>query len=604
MSAVRVLMLVVASAALVAGQTRDAPRTVTATATLMGTVVTDDADARPLRRAVVQLSIANDPRSQRTTTTDDQGKFVFEQLPDGNATVFATKAGYVRTYFGTRRPGSTIGVPVALVRDQVTPPITIRMPRGAVIAGVVIDESGRPVPSVPVRLQRATIWPGGSRSLSLVGGAVPMVSTTDDRGMYRLFGLPAGDYVVSIQPRPVNILGPLTGATMELRQTTAAELRWAEQQLKLGRSAVPAPAAGATGPEPGGTVAYASVFHPGTTDVTAAVPVQVRAGEERTGINFRMQFVPTARVDGRVVDHMGQPVANVQVTLSPRSNLTTVEQGLMAMEVGLILAGGAGRSGTDGTFSIQGVQPGKYTLYSRISAASSLYGTADLDVEGRDVQGLSVMLHPGVRVSGTLVFESKADKVPAAMSGRLQLISLPPVVMNIVLSNMRVEGDARSFELEEVPPGQYRVNATMPSWTLKSAMIRGRDAADEPFEIRPGEGVTDLVVTFTDSPAELTGTVYDSANRPTSDLSIVLFTTNKAGWSQGSRRLKPPVRPNNEGRFTFAGLVAGEYYLAALSDYEPADLFSPPFLEQVAASAITISIKDREKKTQDLRIGR
>jgi hypothetical protein len=563
--------------------------------------VIDDADARPLRRAVVQVSVANDPRSQRTTTTDDQGQFVFEQLPDGNATVFATKAGYVRTYFGSRRPGSTVGVPVALVSGQATPPITIRMPRGAVITGVVSDASGQPVPSVPVRLQRVTTWPGGERTLSTVGLAVPMVSTSDDRGMYRLFGLPAGDYVVSIQPRPVNILGPLTGETTELHQTTAAELHWAEQQLKLGRSAAPANVAAP--PPAGGTVAYASVFHPGTTDVTAAVPVQVRAGEERAGINFRMQFVPTARVDGRAVDHTGQPASNAQITLSPRNNLTTIEQGLMAVEVGLILAGGVGRSGSDGTFSIQGVHPGRYTLFARTTATPSLSASFELDIEGRDVQGLTVTLLPGVRVSGTLVFESSTNKVAAATNGMLRLFSPPPFVMNFAME-LRPAGDVRSFVLDAVPPGQYRVNAAMPSWTLKSAMIRGRDAADEPFEIRPGEDVTDLVVTFTDAPAELTGTVYDSANRPTSDLSMILFTTNKAGWSQGSRRLKAPLRPDSNGRFTFTGLVAGEYYLAALTDYEPNDWFNPQFLEQVAGGAVTITLKDGERKTQDLRIGR
>ena len=601
-----VYVLGYACATAVAGQLRDTSRHVGGTAPLAGIVVTDDNAARPLRRAVVQVSIASDPRSQRTTTTDDQGKFVFDQLPEGNATLFVTKAGYVRTYFGARRPASTVGLPIALVNGQVAPPINIRMPRGAVVTGVVTDQTGQPVPSVDVRLQRATVWPNGERTVSVYASNVPMVSSTDDRGMYRLFGLPAGDYIVSIQPRPVNILALRTGATTDLRQTTAEELRWAEQQLKSGRSAAPAQASGAT-PPPGASVAYASVFHPNTTDAAAAVPITVAAGQELTGIDFRMQFVPTARVQGRVVDYSGQPAANVQITLVSRTNITTisaVEQGLAAAALGLILEGSSARSGADGEFALQGVHPGKYTLRARSTNAPTLSAAAaDLDVDGRDIQNLALTLLPGVRVAGRMVFQSSTNRTIDGAGGTLRLFSPPPYVMNMVLQ-IKTAGESRTFELEEVPAGHYRVLASMPPWTLKSAMVRGRDAADESFEIRPGEDVTDLVITFTDSAAELTGTVYDSANRPTSDLSIILFTTNKAGWLQGSRRLKAPTRPDRNGRFTIAGLVAGEYYLAALSDFEANDWFNPLFLEQVTAGALTIVIKDGEKKTQDLRIGR
>ena len=52
----------------------------------------------------------------------------------------------------------------------------------------------------------------------------------------------------------------------------------------------------------------------------------------------------------------------------------------------------------------------------------------------------------------------------------------------------------------------------------------------------------------------------------------------------------------------FTSLLSGEYYLAALSDYEMADVYKPEFLEQVAAVATKITIGDGEKKAQDLKI--
>ena len=73
-------------------------------------------------------------------------------------------------------------------------------------------------------------------------------------------------------------------------------------------------------------------------------------------------------------------------------------------------------------------------------------------------------------------------------------------------------------------------------------------------------------------------------------------------WSQTSRRIRQPVRPANDGGFKFANVLAGEYFLAALSDFDMADVFKPEFLEQVAAVAMKITIAEGEKKVQDLKI--
>jgi hypothetical protein len=74
-------------------------------------------------------------------------------------------------------------------------------------------------------------------------------------------------------------------------------------------------------------------------------------------------------------------------------------------------------------------------------------------------------------------------------------------------------------------------------------------------------------------------------------------------WSQRSRRLRVPVRASTEGKFRFTNLPPGEYYMAALTDFEPNDYYNPTFLDQVAAAgAIKITLAEGEKKVQDLRI--
>jgi hypothetical protein len=133
-------------------------------------------------------------------------------------------------------------------------------------------------------------------------------------------------------------------------------------------------------------------------------------------------------------------------------------------------------------------------------------------------------------------------------------------------------------------------------------MVAGVDAADVPFDVRPDQDIANAVVTFTDKLAELSGTLLDAAGHPTPEFSIILFPFDKSMWSQRSRRLRAPVRASTDGKFKFTNLLPGEYYLAALTDFEPNDYYKPAFLEQVAAAAMKVTIAEGEKKVQDLKI--
>jgi hypothetical protein len=160
------------------------------------------------------------------------------------------------------------------------------------------------------------------------------------------------------------------------------------------------------------------------------------------------------------------------------------------------------------------------------------------------------------------------------------------------------------FTVSGVIPGTYRLSATLAPWTLKSAMLGTRDVSDTTFEVRPGEDITTLVVTFTDSPAEVSGTLTDAAGRPTSSFVLLMFPTDRALWFAGSRRLRPPTGPASDGKFSFTGLPAGEYYLVALTEVSPAEASDPQFLEQVVPAAIKFTLGPGEKKVQDVKIAR
>jgi hypothetical protein len=130
----------------------------------------------------------------------------------------------------------------------------------------------------------------------------------------------------------------------------------------------------------------------------------------------------------------------------------------------------------------------------------------------------------------------------------------------------------------------------------------GQDVTDAPLEIRPRDEPPEIVITFTDKVTEISGTLFDAAGRPNSDLSIIMFSANRQFWRQGSSRIRP-VRPASDGKFKLAGLPPGEYYLAAVTDYEYTDLYDASFLDQLTAGAFKVTLGEGEKKVQDIRMG-
>ena len=92
--------------------------------------------------------------------------------------------------YGQRRPQQP-GTPVTIADAQAAASVDLRLTRGGVITGHVHDEDGEALPRALVTVQRYQ-YVGGERQLRPAGA-----DQTDDRGQYRVFGLPPGDYYVS-----------------------------------------------------------------------------------------------------------------------------------------------------------------------------------------------------------------------------------------------------------------------------------------------------------------------------------------------------------------------------------------------------------------------
>ena len=230
----------------------------------------------------------------------------------------------------------------------------------------------------------------------------------------------------------------------------------------------------------------------------------------------------------------------------------------------------------------------------------------DVEVAGRDLTNLFVQLQPGMTVAGRVVFYGTAARPTDLRTVRIALSpSIPTAGMGGSPATALTEDG--TFVITGVIPGKYRLSAFVAAaptpWILRSTLIDGRDSLDDPIAIAPGQHVTGAVVTFTDHPAELSGTLSDAQGRPATELFVVAFPTDRKLWAPGSRRIAT-TRPATTGLFRLLSLPPGDYYLCALTDLDPTvDLTDANFLEQLIPASAKVVLGEGEKKVQNLNVG-
>jgi hypothetical protein len=573
----------------------------TGTAIIAGRIVTDEATPRPLRR--VNITLRDTERgTSRAAVSGDDGRFSIGNLPAGRFLLSAAKPAYVSVTYGAQTPRAQ-GVPLAIQEGQRLETIVFKLPRGAVITGRVVDERGRPLSGQRV-VAVERVMAGNAPTYRSLGASA---GTSDERGVYRVYGLPAGTFLIATQ----TLNSPFSSAP---RMPTTAEVQWAMGTAQTAPGSAPPPP-----PPPGQGVKLANVYHPGATDPELATPVTVSAGEERAGVDLTVSYVRTATLEGVLTRFDGQPPRGAQIVPISKAR---VANGIPIPEIpprAII--------NPDGTFSVGGLAPGSYLVTARASsgapspaprgpgaagtpAPSDLWAREEITINGEDVKGLTLTLAPGMSLSGHVAFEATTQPVPDPTAVYVSMAAPPGSGASLGVPSQQADATG-DFALTGVPPGPYLLSsnlrsatpgAAVPAWVLKSATLGGQDILDTPFEVMPGVDVHDILVTYTDRVTQLTGGVTDQAGRPVPTYSVIAFSTDSRYWRQDSRRVSRPVRPSTDGRFTIAGFPPGQYYLAVLADAPSQQYFAPAFLETVVPGAIRVALGEGEQKTQDIKL--
>jgi large repetitive protein len=519
---------------------RDNPAAAKGTASIRGRVV--DATGKPLSR--VEIRAGGPGNQQANGLTDGSGRYELAGLPAGTYTVIATKANYVRTSWGEQRPEGP-GKRITLADGQKLDNINLGLKRTGAIVGKIVDEFGDPVTDVFVSAMRYQYVQGSRRLMPNGRGGA-----TNDIGEFRVYGLSPGQYFVSATLRN---LGSIQAADATDR----------------------------TG--------YAPTFYPGTGNVSEAQRLTIASSQTVTGINIALLPIQTAKVSGIAIDSDGKPMVNTMIMVSQRVGAT-------------MMGGTVSPVGADGKFTITGLTPGDYTF--RVGAPAVESATTDITITGSDITDLQLIVAKPSTIRGRIVFTESATSTTPPKPTALDLGAWRDwAIGQQVRSQAKIQDDG-TFEIS-LAAGRVQVRAAPtgggPSaqpWRLSRVILGDLDVGDTGIDVPPNTTIDNVIVEMTNHSGELSGRVTDADGKVVRDVSVIVFAQDPVRWTVQTRYLSV-ARPALDDLF-HARLLAGDYYVVAMTDVEAGAWTDPEFLSAAREHAVKFTITDGEKKTIDL----
>jgi carboxypeptidase family protein len=441
-------------------------------------------------------------------TTDPDGFYRIANVAPGSYEVAPSAPAYV--------PADNQRAKTIIVgEDDNVEDINFALVRGGVITGKVRDADGRAVILQQVNLFQADAFTQRQQSPQQQRQPVFPTNnvTTDDRGIYRMYGLRAGRYKVAVGR--------------------------SDETFNIGLSQ---------------GQGYKQVFHPDETDHAKATIIEVTEGSETSDVDITLgAALQTFSASGRLVDEKGLPVPNLPFSLqrlvgqraeNTRSPVT---------------------SNSQGEFVAEGLMPGKYQvfLYQEMNRGDLRVEPFTFDVVDQDVSNVIVKLSRGATLSGFVVIESE-DKTALQKITNMRLRAYPTASTGtgIVGASSSMVAPDGSFRLGGLPAGNINVqlSGTAGPFDLKGYAISRieRDGVRLPrgIDVKDGEQVAGIRIVVAYGNGSIRGVVkFENGSLP-------------AGVQMSARLVKPGenffIRPSQvdaRGNFLMEGIPPGNYQL-------------------------------------------
>lgn len=503
-------------------QQDESKSTAPSTGTITGRVINEN--GQPLSHVTIYVTAPITSLQQRTATTDDGGNF---QLTDLDALVYFVGASAPSYINFPREPDSPL--PTSY---RIGDSVTINLIKGGVITGTVTSPGGEPMVQAGVRailIRDATGKPPSSPRF-------PLERLTDDRGVYRIYGLATGTYLVS---------------------------------------------AGGRGPYGYATNAYDSdspTYAPSSTR-DAAAEISVRAGEETSGVDIRYRGEAGHAISGTV------------------SGPTTPDSGtdikLMQMMSGAAqMVGFSYQSPNSKGFAIYGVADGDYDLTAQWSSGQGEVMASEplrVTVKGGDITGINLVLKALSLISGRIVLENTTaleckNKRKPLFSETLLMVrrtdkdAKDQIPLTNFSGSQAVPDKSGDFLLRNLVPGLFSLNARFFAkyWYLRSivreipgalpartgAANQQTDLARNGINLKFGERLTGVAVTLGEGAASLRGVVkLGEGERVPAKLYAHLVPSEKEHAEDVLRFFTTLVQA--DGTFAVNNLPPGRYWILA-----------------------------------------
>jgi hypothetical protein len=224
------------------------------------------------------------------------------------------------------------------------------------------------------------------------------------------------------------------------------------------------------------------MYYPAVTTIAQAAPVIVASGDDRSGIDISLKFVPTSNISGRLLGPDG-PVPNYMLHLVPTNTGEMTADPAVATAI----------TDADGSFMFIGVPAGQYVAQTvrvpravpfgppapsttvllpngsasfsssqgsgptppALPSEPTLWAVAPISAGGQDLQDVTIRLQKGLIVSGRVEFEGTGERPPADRLSVIPII-LEPADGKPRASTMpgRITPNGQ-FTTQGVPPGKY-----------------------------------------------------------------------------------------------------------------------------------------------------
>lgn len=513
-------------------------------------LVLNDSTGQPLRRARIVLNPLEAGLSATGAEADDQGHFLLRGIPDGTYSLSAERDGYLTSVAplsgGLRMPSS-----FRLEGGQKITDIVFRLRPWAVMAGRVRYTDGEFGVGVRVELYR-TEHVRGRSAYSLAGSAI-----TNDRGEFRIYGLPPGAYLVaSVYDPPVN-----------------PNFREQPMTDQDGRVLQP--------------MGYTTTFYPNTELLSQAVPVRLGYGQELTGLDLSLRQAPKVSIRGRAINGVtGLAMPGATITLE------RVDQ----TGAGTMPTTARAKFDEDNNFEIANVSPGSYRVYVRAAgdAGTVLMGHAVVEAGNDGVDNVDVIAEPPQHWQGRIETEGPGTLPP----GSTPRITMEPRSISAPVCAATASLDAATgvlgFDCAVQRDEVYDVFAdNLPDNYYLSA-VRAGGVDVRPFGL-PGTLVSRAGFDV----------VLDSRGGRVSGIAA---GTDGVAWAGAGLMLipDPPQRrlqdyrstsSDANGRFVFHGVAPGNYTLIGWQDQIPCDVYDPGGLDRCRAGGTSVVVNAGAENT-------